>query len=88
MKEITKGAGINSTISISNTRKITAKRKNRKEKGIRALALGSKPHSKGEDFSRSSKDRNEMVRAKISTKDGIKSEVIRETKDKFIFLIL
>lgn len=32
---------------------MTARRKNRKEKGIRADDFGSKPHSKGEDFSRS-----------------------------------
>ena len=49
-----KGRGIRRTISISNTRKITARRKNRKENGIRALPRGSNPHSKGEDFSRSS----------------------------------
>lgn len=47
------GVGINKTISISKTKKITARRKNRVEKGIRALFLGSKPHSKGEAFSRS-----------------------------------
>lgn len=39
------GIGIIRTISTSNTRKITAKRKNRKEKGIRAVFLGSNPHS-------------------------------------------
>lgn len=48
---IDKGTGINKAISISNTRKMTAKRKNRREKGIRADDLGSKPHSKGVDFS-------------------------------------
>ena len=47
------GAGITRAISISNTRKITANRKNRVEKGIRADLLGSNPHSKGDDFSRS-----------------------------------
>ena len=51
------GAGIKRTISTSKTRKITARRKNRVEKGIRALFLGSKPHSKGEVFSRSILDR-------------------------------
>jgi hypothetical protein len=38
---------------MSNTMKIIARRKNRIENGIRALWLGSNPHSKGEDFSRS-----------------------------------
>jgi len=47
------GIGINKTISISNTIKIIARRKNRIENGIRALWFGSNPHSKGEDFSRS-----------------------------------
>lgn len=38
---------------MSNTRKITARRKNRVEKGSRALFFGSNPHSNGVDFSRS-----------------------------------
>ena len=45
------GIGIRRTISMSNTRKMTARRKNRSEKGIRAEAFGSKPHSKGVLFS-------------------------------------
>jgi hypothetical protein len=51
------GRGIISTISISKIIKITANKKNRKENGIRALRLGSKPHSKGDDFSRSALER-------------------------------
>jgi hypothetical protein len=51
------GAGINSTISMSKTRKITASRKKRVEKGIRALFFGSNPHSKGDAFSRSFRER-------------------------------
>ena len=47
------GVGIRRTISISNTIKIIARRKNRIENGIRALWLGSNPHSNGDDFSRS-----------------------------------
>lgn len=47
------GIGMRRTISISKTIKIIAKRKNRIENGIRAVLLGSNPHSKGEDFSRS-----------------------------------
>lgn len=46
------GIGRSRTISISNTRKITAKRKNRSEKGMRADDFGSKPHSNGVAFSR------------------------------------
>ena len=48
-----KGAGRRRTISISKIRKITASKKNRREKGIRADLFGSNPHSKGEFFSRS-----------------------------------
>jgi hypothetical protein len=47
------GMGISSTISMSNTIKIIAKRKKRIENGMRAVLLGSNPHSKGDDFSRS-----------------------------------
>lgn len=46
------GSGINKTISISNTIKIMARRKNRIENGTRALWFGSNPHSNGEAFSR------------------------------------
>lgn len=45
--------GKSKVISTSKIRKITAIRKNRKEKGRRADPLGSKPHSYGEFFSRS-----------------------------------
>lgn len=41
------------TISTSKIRKIIVIKKNRKEKGSREELLGSKPHSKGEFFSRS-----------------------------------
>lgn len=40
-----KGIGMRRAISISKTRKITASKKKRKEKGSRALFLGSNPHS-------------------------------------------
>lgn len=52
----TRGRGIKRTISTSKTRKITASKKNRVEKGIRAFFLGSKPHSKGDAFSRWKKE--------------------------------
>jgi len=45
--------GISKTISISNTMKMIANRKNRRENGIRAVWFGSKPHSNGDNFSRS-----------------------------------
>nr|AGJ50261.1 NADH dehydrogenase subunit 3 [Pontoscolex corethrurus]AGJ50262.1 NADH dehydrogenase subunit 3 [Pontoscolex corethrurus]AGJ50263.1 NADH dehydrogenase subunit 3 [Pontoscolex corethrurus]AGJ50264.1 NADH dehydrogenase subunit 3 [Pontoscolex corethrurus]AGJ50265.1 NADH dehydrogenase subunit 3 [Pontoscolex corethrurus] len=56
-KVIEMGIGINSTISMSNTMKMIASSKNRMENGIRAMLLGSNPHSNGEDFSRSWVDR-------------------------------
>ena len=57
MSWVSRIIGRRSTISTSNTRKITANRKNRREKGCRADLCGSKPHSKGEDFSRSVNER-------------------------------
>lgn len=44
--------GINRIISTSKIKKITAKRKNRIEKGERVYHVGSNPHSNGEFFSR------------------------------------
>ena len=45
--------GINKIISTSKIKKITANKKKRIEKGARVWIEGSKPHSKGEFFSRS-----------------------------------
>ena len=52
-----KGIGSRRTISMSNTRKMTANKKKRREKGKRAELFGSNPHSKGDAFSRSLFDR-------------------------------
>jgi hypothetical protein len=48
------GIGSSSAISTSKIMKITAIRKNRDENGSRAEFFGSKPHSNGDLFSRSS----------------------------------
>lgn len=64
------GIGISSTISISNTIKIIANRKNRIEKGMRALWLGSNPHSNGEDFSRFDVERIAVIQAIVNTMIG------------------
>lgn len=64
------GIGIRRTISISNTRKITARRKNRRENGIRADEFGSNPHSNGVVFSRSVFFLVEMIRVVIITTRG------------------
>lgn len=45
-------AGRSITISTSKIKKIIVIRKNRRENGKRKLELESKPHSKGDDFSR------------------------------------
>lgn len=50
---ITKIIGMRRVISMSKIRKITAIKKNCREKGRRAEDLGSNPHSNGEFFSRS-----------------------------------
>jgi hypothetical protein len=47
-----------------------ANRKNRIENGIRALWFGSKPHSKGDDFSRFEIDRIAVIQAISRTSDG------------------
>ncbi len=42
-----RGIGRSKATSTSKMRKITARRKNRRENGVRAEFLGSKPHSNG-----------------------------------------
>jgi hypothetical protein len=66
------GRGINKTISISNTIKMIAKRKNRIENGIRALWFGSNPHSNGEAFSRSLLDREANAHVRKKRINGIR----------------
>ncbi len=81
------GSGISKITSISNTRKITARRKNRVEKGSRAVFLGSNPHSKGEAFSRSGNARiEEADRAKevIIITAGMRPANINISKDVFM----
>ena len=67
------GMGINSTISISNTIKIIANKKNRRENGIRELWFGSNPHSNGDNFSRSDSDFIEMISVIINTALGTRA---------------
>lgn len=78
------GSGSSRTISMSKTKKITAKRKNRRENGSRAFFLGSKPHSNGENFSRSLKDRAERERVTISNRIGNKEAEIIATEERSI----
>ena len=60
--------GSKRVISTSKIKKITAIRKNRKEKGSRAVPLGSNPHSNGEFFSRSEITFLDKIDAIIITK--------------------
>jgi len=63
--------GNNKTISTSKIRKMIASKKNRSEKGRRADLIGSKPHSNGEFFSRSLKDRFDSTQPRpITTFDS------------------
>ena len=78
------GTGINRTISISNTMKIIANKKNRIENGIRAVLFGSNPHSKGDNFSRSSVLRAAKIKAAISTIVGIKKVIENKVAARFI----
>lgn len=55
-------------ISTSKIKKITAIKKNRREKGRRPDPFGSNPHSKGDPFSRSEIVLNEIVDEIIITK--------------------
>lgn len=73
---------------MSNTRKITANKKNRMEKGIRAVDIGSNPHSNGDIFSRSFKVCREAVILIINRRLGIirpniKIEIVEYIKQRF-----
>lgn len=72
------GIGSIITISISKTKKIIAILKNCKENGVRAIVLGSNPHSKGEVFSLSihlflEKKRKALITNKLRSKKKIKN---------------
>ena len=70
--------GISRTISISKTKKITASKKNRVEKGIRAVFIGSNPHSNGDNLFRSLNLREERTKAARITTIGTKNEIIEK----------
>lgn len=59
--------GSSKAISTSKIKKITAIKKNRKEKGSREELLGSNPHSKGELFSRSMIVFLDKIEARVMT---------------------
>lgn len=79
------GIGISKTISISNTIKIIANRKNRIENGIRALWFGSNPHSNGEDFSRLLIDRIAVIQEIKNTSDGRTIAIIDENNKSIMY---
>jgi hypothetical protein len=83
------GIGSSSAISTSKIMKITAIRKNRDEKGIRAELLGSNPHSNGELFSRSSLFFFEIRVANIITAvDSISVMVAAVMASRITYLVL
>lgn len=74
-------------ISTSKIKKITAIKKNRNEKGIRADLFGSNPHSNGDLFSRSLINFFDRIVAIIITIIGIKNLIIiLVVKIKIVFL--
>lgn len=79
------GRGISKTISMSNTIKIIASKKNRIENGTRALWLGSNPHSKGEDFSRFLIARIEQIHAIVKTINGRIVAINDDSNNKVIY---
>lgn len=82
---IMRGRGTNKTISMSNTTKMIANKKNRVEKGIRAVWFGSNPHSKGDIFSRSIEDRVDKIRITAMITPGSRIEMLRTVDIKYIY---
>jgi len=78
-------SGRRSVISTSKIRKITAIKKKRREKGSRAVPLGSNPHSNGEFFSRSEIVFFESKEAIIITTIEM-TKIIRIATDKIIII--
>lgn len=72
--------GTSNTISTSKIKKITANKKNRKEKGSRADPIGSNPHSKGDLFSRSKTTRLPNAQANPITTPEITIEITLHNK--------
>lgn len=63
---------------MSKTKKITAKRKNRRENGIRAEFFGSNPHSNGDSFSRSWWDRVARIQAIVGINRAMAAAIVKE----------
>lgn len=70
--------------SISKTKKITANKKNLILNGIRVLATGSKPHSKGDDFSMI--PINFQLKARLAKRTQVKKMQIAKYKQKYLIL--
>lgn len=69
---------------MSNTIKMMASIKNRSENGVRALFLGSNPHSNGDVFSRSIIEREFRIFAKINRMVVMKIAVVDAISGKYI----
>lgn len=74
-----RGIGSSKVISTSKIKKITAIRKNCREKGVRDVFFGSNPHSKGERFSRSGWGVIDVIKGKsISKTEIVKTHTARK----------
>jgi len=78
------GRGRSRAISTSKIRKITARRKNRRENGVRAEWFGSNPHSYGLAFSRLFWTRMDVAADRRIKAPGINKERIAEKINSFI----
>lgn len=81
---VSSGSGIIRTISISKTIKMIPSKKNRSENGIRAVFLGSNPHSNGDVFSRSDSEREFRIQAARNVTPASAHEVIKAVVSRFM----
>ena len=78
--------GKSNTNSTSKIKKIRAIRKNRMEKGIRALSLLVNPHSKGLSLFRSGKVLADRVKAKMATMTA-KADAIKKLVNNISIIV-
>lgn len=83
---VNKIKGISKVISMSKIKKINLIIKNWILKGTRFKDRGSKPHSKGEDFSRSWNDFFEIIKFSKIKKNEIKILIINNSNKEIIYI--
>jgi len=79
-----RGIGRIKVISTSKIKKITATKKNRKEKGTRAELRGSNPHSKGDSLSKDFISLAPTTNATTINTNETKNETIKNIHTKII----